>query len=214
MYLLAELINDYNVTHMLALPSLYQILLDFAASEDLYSLKTVIVAGESCPLSLVEDHYAILSGTKLYNEYGPTEGTVWSTVWEVPPDATKMSIGSAIPDMQVKIVDSRLNSVPISVRGEIFISGEGIAEGYHNRAALTEERFIDGSYRTGDLGRYLPDGTIEFLGRIDQQIKVSGYRIEMGEIESVLMQHDAVQEVVVLAIESKQIITSNPMTWQ
>ncbi len=206
----AQLINQYNVTHMLALPSLYQILLDFAASDDLYSLKTVIVAGEACSISLVQDHYAILSTTKLYNEYGPTEGTVWSTVWEIPPDATKMLIGHPVPNMQVQIVDANLNSVPIGVNGEILISGDGIADGYHNRPELTAERFIDGAYRTGDLGRYLPDGTIEFLGRIDHQVKISGYRIETGEIESVLMQYDVVQEAIVIPVQHQTKIPLSP----
>lgn len=203
----AQLIHTFEITHLLALPSLYQILLEFADSEQLSSLNTVMVAGEASLLPLVKQHYEALPNALLYNEYGPTEGTVWATVWQVPPSAEKMRIGKPIPNMQVYIVDEQMTQVPIGVVGELVIAGAGITQGYHNRPELTAERFIENPfgegklYKTGDLGRYLADGTIEFIGRKDHQVKISGYRIELGEIESVLKSHTEVQDAIVMIIE-------------
>ena len=205
----ARLIEGYQVTHMLALPSLYQILLEFAPAKRLQSLNTVIVAGEACPIPLVRDHYARLPGAQLYNEYGPTEGSVWCTVWPIPADAEAIRIGKPIPNMQVYLVDEQMQPVPLGVIGEILIGGEGIAQGYHQRPDLTAERFISSPfgpgrlYRTGDMGRWLPDGELLFLGRRDHQIKLSGYRIELSEIESVLQTHPALGEAVVMLDESR-----------
>jgi amino acid adenylation domain-containing protein len=205
---LATLIEQHHVTHTLMLPSLYQILLDFAAPARLTSLNTIMVAGEACPTSLVTRHYATLPHATLYNEYGPTEGTVWATAWQIPAQSARMLIGKAIPNMQTYILDPQQQPLPLGVAGELYIGGEGIAEGYHQRPQLTAERFIMNPfgagrlYRTGDLARYLADGNIEFLGRIDQQVKISGYRVELGEIESVLVQHPSVQESAVLVVEA------------
>lgn len=203
-----DLIRIYKITHLLALPSLYQVLLEFANPHDVRSVNTVIVAGEACPITLVEQHYQTLPDAELYNEYGPTEGTVWSTVWEIPDDATHMLIGKAIPNVQTYILDQHQQPVPIGIVGELYIGGAGVAQGYHNRPELTAERFIpnpfrpdDGRlYRTGDLARYLPDGSIAFLGRVDFQVKINGYRIELGEIETALASHEAVNEAVVIPI--------------
>ncbi len=204
---IAGLIEQHGITHMLALPSLYSILLDFGASQDLSSLKTVIVAGESCPISLVETHFEQLPTTRLYNEYGPTEGTVWATVSEITADTEKVDIGRAIPNMQTYIVDEQLRPVPIGMIGELVIGGIGITQGYHQRPELTAERFVQNPfgngrlYRTGDLARYLSDGHIEFLGRVDRQVKISGYRIEIGEIENALMAIKRVNDAVVVPHE-------------
>ncbi len=212
---LADLISEYDITHLLALPSLYGVLLDYADSAKIDSLNTVMVAGEACPIDLVQRHYTRLPNATLYNEYGPTEGTVWSTAWAIPPDAQKMLIGSAIPTMQTYILDGAQQPVPFGIAGELYIGGKGIAEGYHNRPALTAERFLanpfgDGRlYRTGDLARYLPDGTIEFLGRVDHQVKINGYRIELGEIEEALRRHSAVTEAAVLPMEDTALNSNN-----
>ncbi|MEL6150832.1 MAG: amino acid adenylation domain-containing protein [Chloroflexota bacterium] len=204
---IAVLIAQYGVTHMLLLPSLYQILLEFAEPAQLATLNTIMVAGETCPLTLPAQHYATVPGATLYNEYGPTEGTVWSTVWEIPPQPEKMLIGKAIPNMVTYILDAQLQPVPVGVVGELYIGGEGITQGYHNRPELTAERFLPdpfGSgtiYRTGDLARYRPDGNIEFLGRMDNQVKISGHRIELSEIENALLTHPQVSEAAVLVVE-------------
>lgn len=213
---IATFIREYSITHLLALPSLYQVLLEFSELQHLASLRTVIVAGEACTIALAKLHHQHLPDATLYNEYGPTEGTVWASFWQIPADADKILIGHPIPNMQIHIVDDKLQKVPIGVIGELLIGGDGLAQGYHNRPELTAERFIedpfgDGKlYRTGDLGRYLADGTIEFIGRKDFQVKISGYRIELGEIESALLSADVVQEAVVIPIT--QDTTSSPIT--
>ncbi len=207
--LLADLIADQQISHFLALPSLYNLILTYAKADRLSSLQAVIVAGEACPKPLVAQHYQQLPRTTLYNEYGPTEGTVWSTVYKIPADEprSQVPIGRPIPNMRAYILDSQQQPTPIGVPGELYIGGAGVAQGYLNRPALTAHRFIDHPlagqpplrlYRTGDLARFLPDGNIQFLGRVDHQVKIRGFRIEMGEIEAALRQHPAVQQAVVM----------------
>ena len=211
---LAEWIKRNQVSHTLALPSLYSLILAVGDSRDLKSLGTVIVAGEACPRDLVERHSRILPEASLYNEYGPTEGTVWSSVFDclMEPRHSVVPIGRPISNTRLYILDQHLKLVPVGVAGELYVSGEGLARGYLNRPELTAEKFIPNAfseesgtrlYRTGDLTRYLPDGNIEFLGRIDNQVKIRGYRIEMGEIESALSEHPAVCECVVLVREDE-----------
>lgn len=205
---LATIIARNQVSHTLMLPSLYSILLEFAQPDHLASLRGVIVAGEACPLELPARHYRLLPDCGLYNEYGPTEATVWSTVWQIPAQFTRMLIGRAIPNMQTYILDGERQPVPIGVVGELYLGGEGITQGYHKRPDLTAERFIANPfgegrlYRTGDLARYMADGTLEFLGRADQQVKINGYRIELGEVESILASYPGVQEAVVLTLQA------------
>jgi amino acid adenylation domain-containing protein len=148
---------------------------------------------------------------KFFNNYGPTENTVVTTSGQILPTASDSKfppIGRPIANTQVYILDHYLQLLPIGVYGEIYIGGLGLARGYLNRPDLTSERFIanpfvanERLYKTGDLGRYLPDGNIEFLGRIDHQVKIRGFRIELGEIETVLTQHPQVQQVVVIVRE-------------
>jgi amino acid adenylation domain-containing protein/non-ribosomal peptide synthase protein (TIGR01720 family) len=206
---LIELITQKQITHILSLPSLYNLLLEYAKPEQLTSLNTVIVAGESCPKTLVMHHLNLLSETSLFNEYGPTEGTVWSSAYkcEAPLLRTQVSIGYSIANTQIYILDSYLRPVPLGVTGELYISGDGLARGYLNHPHLTAEKFIPNPfndqpgtrlYKTGDLGRYLPDGNIEFLGRSDHQVKIRGFRIELGEIEAVLSQHPEVRSLAVI----------------
>ncbi|MFN7609998.1 MAG: amino acid adenylation domain-containing protein, partial [bacterium] len=154
---------------------------------------------------------AVLGDTIVLNGYGPTEATVYASAYAGPlqPLDRNIPIGRPIANTQIYLLDEDLNPVPVGVAGEIHIAGAGLARGYLNRPALTAEKFIanpygePGSrmYRTGDLGRYLPDGNIEFLGRIDHQVKIRGFRIELGEIENALLAHAQVREVVVLARE-------------
>ncbi|MDB9465838.1 non-ribosomal peptide synthetase [Dolichospermum circinale] len=148
---------------------------------------------------------------KFFNNYGPTENTVVTTSGQILPAASDSKfppIGRPIANTQVYILDPYLQPLPIGVYGEIYIGGLSLARGYLNRPDLTSERFIanpfvanERLYKTGDLGRYLPDGNIEFLGRIDHQVKIRGFRIELGEIETVLTQHPQVQQVVVIVRE-------------
>jgi amino acid adenylation domain-containing protein/non-ribosomal peptide synthase protein (TIGR01720 family) len=207
---LAELIHSQAISHTLCLPTLYNLLLRHAKSDLLASLQTVIVAGEVCPQELAQTHYRRLPHTHLYNEYGPTEGTVWSTVYEFPPkfNGIQAPIGKPIANTQAFILDAQLRPVPIGVTGELYISGHGLTQGYLNRPDLTAECFIDHTfengvdarlYRTGDLARYLPDGNIVFLERADHQVKIRGYRIEMTEIETCLQAHSAIQDAAVMA---------------
>jgi acyl carrier protein len=150
---------------------------------------------------------------RLIHVYGPTETTTfasWYWVKAVEANATTVPIGRPVANTEIYILDPHLNPVPTGVAGELHIGGDGLARGYLNRPELTEEKFIANPfstesgarlYKTGDLARYLPDGNIEFLGRIDNQVKIRGYRIELGEVEAVLAQHPAVQQAVVLARE-------------
>ncbi|MEM7349079.1 MAG: non-ribosomal peptide synthetase, partial [Chloroflexota bacterium] len=156
--------------------------------------------------------------TKLINEYGPTETVVGCCVYEMSAAeavAGAVPIGRPIANTQLYLLDSQLQPVPVGVVGELYIGGDSVSRGYFNRPGLTAEKFIpnpfdrdptsSGSrlYKTGDNARYLPDGNLEFLGRIDQQVKVRGYRIELGEIESVLSEHPNVQDMAVLAREDR-----------
>ncbi|MBD2448896.1 amino acid adenylation domain-containing protein [Nostoc sp. FACHB-152] len=211
---LIELIAQNQISHTLTLPSLYALLLEQAQPEKLASLRTVIVAGEPCPKILVMRHWELRPNTSLFNEYGPTEGTVWSTVYHCHRTeiGTQISIGRPIANTQIYLLDSHLHPVPLGVAGELYISGEGLAQGYLNRPDLTAQKFIPNPfsnqegvrlYKTGDLARYLPNGNIEFLGRIDQQVKIRGFRIELSEIEAVLSQHPQVRSLVVIAREDE-----------
>jgi amino acid adenylation domain-containing protein len=206
---LPALIARTRPTHLLGLPSLWSLLLEQAAQGELESLQTVIVAGESCPAELVRRHAARFGprSARLYNEYGPTEGTVWSTLFDTsrPFERAQVPIGRPIPGAANYVLTPERELAPLGVAGELWIGGPGVARGYLERPDLTAERFADDPfsggrmYRTGDRARFLPDGNLEFLGRLDHQVKVRGYRIELEEIEAVLATHPAVREAVVLA---------------
>lgn len=203
-----------NVSHLLCVPSLYDALLQHPERSRLSCLKIAIVAGESCPAGLVTRHRKALPQTLLFNEYGPTECAVWSSVHRLVPGAPIEGgppIGKPIANTQIHLLDSRLRPVPVGCAAEIYVGGAGVSRGYLWLPALTAERFIPDPfsaeagarmYRTGDMGRYLPDGVIEFLGRIDNQVKIRGFRIELEEIESVLKQHPEVRNAVVMVIHS------------
>jgi len=177
------------------------------------SVRHLLFGGEAVDPRWVKE---VLKGSppeRLLHVYGPTESTTftsWYLVQDVPEGAATIPIGRPISNTQIYLLDRYLNPVPIGVRGELHIGGDGLARGYLNRPELTAERFIPDPfsaepgarlYKTGDLARYLPDGNIEFLGRLDQQVKVRGHRIELGEIEAVLGLHAGVREAVVVARE-------------
>lgn len=185
---LRRLILDHPITLMQATPATWRMLLDTDWRQDDVRMKG-LCGGETLPQDLVRD----LSGclTELWNMYGPTETTVWSTCQPLRVTDRLISIGKPINNTQVHILDRTRNTLPLSCPGELYIGGLGLATGYHKRPELTAEKYIDHPahgrlYATGDLARWSPDGTLQHLGRIDDQVKVRGYRIELGDIESAL----------------------------
>ncbi len=173
------------------------------------SVITVNLAGEPLAQSLVDQLYERHSIRRVFDLYGPTETTTYSA-FTLRERGGKATIGRPISNTKIYILDPRMQPMPIGVPGELHIGGLGLARGYHNRPGLTLEKFIPDPfstepgarlYKTGDLARYLPDGAIEYLGRLDHQVKIRGFRIELGEIESVFATHPAVREAVVLARE-------------
>ncbi|MEH2366202.1 amino acid adenylation domain-containing protein [Nostoc sp.] len=199
---LMQLLQEQSITHVTLPPTALTTL----PKEELPNLQTLIVAGEACNPKLMAEWS---KGRRFFNAYGPTESTVCATVAEYTGD-TQLTIGRAIANTQIYILDQYQQPVPIGTPGELYIGGDGLARGYLNRPELTKEKFIPHPfeeakgrrlYKTGDLARFLPDGNIEFLGRIDHQVKIRGFRIELGEIEALLSQHPNVQQVVVITRE-------------
>lgn len=201
-----------KISHLLCIPSLYSLLLEQIQNNLDIHLKTAIVAGEKCDEQLVTQHQNFLPGTDLFNEYGPTEATVWSSVKHLYNSLEKkinnVCIGRPIPNAALYILDSALQLVPMGVEGELYIAGPNVSDGYLNHKKLTEEKFIQNPfntdieymkiYKTGDRVKYLANGDIQFLGRVDEQVKIRGYRIELGEIEFVLNEHQDIKQAIVL----------------
>jgi amino acid adenylation domain-containing protein len=199
---LEKYIVENKVSHIHTVPAY----LNELVIEDKRYLKRIIAGGDLCPPYLAErwrEHCAF------YNEYGPTETTVTSVEYKAElRDGYNnfVPIGKPVANTHIYILDEEQQPVPYGALGELYIGGDGVARGYLNRPELTAERFISNPfelgqrmYRTGDLGRWLPDGNIEYLGRIDDQVKIRGYRIELGEIASVLQKHEQVKDAVVTA---------------
>jgi amino acid adenylation domain-containing protein len=202
---LAALLTRSGATVMQATPATWRLLLA-AGWQGSPQLK-ILCGGEAFPQDLAAQ--LLLRAGSVWNMYGPTETTIWSTLARLQ-SAEHISIGHPIANTEIYILDEHLHLAPIGVPGELYIGGDGLARGYLNRPELTEERFIPHPfktepgariYRTGDLARYRPDGQIEHLGRVDFQVKIRGFRIELGEIEATLVQHPAVRQAVVLARE-------------
>lgn len=211
-----EFVRHGRITHLLALPSLYRPVLLHAGSDGLESLRTVIVAGEACPADLLTEHFRYLPETLLFNEYGPTEASVWCTAHQATPTLQSRSvpIGKPISSADVHILDAQMRPVSPTETGEIYIGGSQVARGYLDRPDITAERFVPDAfskilgarlYRTGDIGRHSTDGSIEFLGRADQQVKIRGYRIELGEIEAALREHPEIREAAVAARKDRLV---------
>jgi amino acid adenylation domain-containing protein len=203
---LIRLIQEKGITHLGIVPSALRML----PVEELPSLQALILGGEAVPADLVA-RWA--PGYRVFNGYGPAEAAINTTLYECIDDGQAPPIGRPMANYQVYLLDSSLQPVPVGISGELCIGGLGLARGYLNQTSLTAEKFIPdpfGSeqgarlYRSGDLARYRPDGNIEFLGRIDHQVKIRGSRVELGEIEVVLRQHPAVREAVVVTTETAQ----------
>ena len=202
---LLALLNSCKATFLQPTPVTWQMLLD-AGWPGSPQLK-MICTGEPLPRELAAR--LLPKGASLWNLYGPTETTIWSTGCQVTSSDVPISIGKPLANTQTYILDPHLQPVPVGTPGELYLGGDGLARGYLNRPELTAEKFVpnpfvavDGSarlYRTGDLARWWPDGTIECLGRIDHQVKLRGFRIELGEIEAVLDSHPAVSKSTVIA---------------
>jgi surfactin family lipopeptide synthetase A len=205
-------ILEQQITTVHFVPSMFQIIVREPELETCRSLRRVMCSGEALPLDMQKRFWTRLA-TGIHNLYGPTEAAIEVTYWDCTAQSPYpfVPIGRPIANTQIYLLDAALQPVPIGEPGELCIGGIGLARGYFNRPDLTAERFVPHPfssqpgarlYRTGDLARYLPDGNIEFLGRLDFQVKVRGFRIELGEIEAALRQHPVIRDAVVVAQES------------
>ncbi|MDZ7969593.1 MAG: non-ribosomal peptide synthetase [Nostoc sp. DedSLP03] len=207
---LGQIIQQYQVTTLWLTAGLFHLIVD-EKIDALKSLRQLLAGGDVLSVPHVQKFLQTVENCQLINGYGPTENTTFTCCHPITaplqPDVS-IPIGRPIANTQVYILDKNLQSVAIGEAGELYIGGDGLARGYLNRPDLTAEKFIFHSfdsnlatrlYKTGDLARYLPDGNIEFLGRIDNQVKIRGFRIELGEIEREIAQHPDVREIVVLA---------------
>ncbi|MEM6403576.1 MAG: amino acid adenylation domain-containing protein, partial [Cyanobacteria bacterium P01_D01_bin.116] len=215
---LTQSIEENQVTIMQATPATWRLLLA-AGWKGNQHLK-ILCGGEALDINISEE--LLKSSKEVWNLYGPTEATIWSSVakcrdvkFNVSQNFnTIVQIGKPINNTQFYVLDNDLQQVPIGVPGELYIGGAGLAKGYLNKPELTTEKFINNPlssstpsspskiYKTGDLVKYLPDGNLEYLGRIDYQVKLRGFRIELGEIESILMQHPQVEQAVVMLFKN------------
>jgi natural product biosynthesis luciferase-like monooxygenase protein/amino acid adenylation domain-containing protein len=204
---LPEQIHRHGVTHMQCTPSMAAMLAAGEAERAaLKTLRKLFVGGEALPDALADDLAGLVP--EVHNMYGPTETTIWSATHRVAGGEAPVPIGTPIANTDLHVLDVQQNPVPVGVAGELYIGGEGVVRGYHNRAELTAERFVmvpgisrGRLYRTGDRVRYGADGALRFMGRLDNQVKLRGHRIELGEIESLLAKHPAVQEAVAVVRE-------------
>jgi amino acid adenylation domain-containing protein len=201
---LSALLERAQATVMQATPTTWRMLIDSGWPGR--SGMKALCGGEALPVALADR--LVGAGLELWNMYGPTETTIWSTCARIETQGETLTIGRPIANTTLYILDQSMEPVPVGIAGELWIGGDGLARGYRGRPDLTDERFVAHPfdqtpeariYRTGDLARYRSDGTVEFLGRIDHQVKVRGFRIELGEIETVLARHPQVVDAVVVA---------------
>ncbi|MCP4108164.1 MAG: AMP-binding protein, partial [Desulfobacteraceae bacterium] len=207
---LSNIISVKNVSVFFVTTALFNILME-SNPESLLNIRKILFGGEQCSPEHIKKGFERLGDNKIIHMYGPTESTVYTTYFKINQmnrNIFTYPIGAPISNTAIFILDKEFNPVPIGFCGELCISGSGLARGYLNNSVLTNEKFIDnpfmtgeGMYRTGDLARWLPDGNIEFLGRIDSQVKIRGFRIEPGEIENTLIQYEDIDSAVVLAKE-------------
>ncbi|WP_411384849.1 amino acid adenylation domain-containing protein [Pseudomonas sp. MPB03] len=207
---LMDIMASAGITLLHFVPSMLQVFLDQVEPRRLSALQKVLCSGEALPHALQTRFFECLPRVQLHNLYGPTEAAIDVTAWHCRPDVHDgiVPIGRPIANIQMHVLDGNLHQLPPGVAGELHIGGIGVARGYLNRPELTAERFIHDPfrsepqarlYKTGDLGRWLPDGSLEYLGRNDFQVKIRGLRIELGEIEAHLLACEGVKDVVVIA---------------
>ncbi|ACL76719.1 non-ribosomal peptide synthetase [Ruminiclostridium cellulolyticum] len=204
-----EHIVGKKITHFICVPTLYTAIQDYLSGNDMESLKVVTLAGEKVPAKLATKSLQKREDLELVNEYGPTENSVASTVFRNLQKAENILIGRPIANTRVYILNKYNQPMPIGVTGEICLSGDGVARGYLNRPELTQQKFVPDPfeqgkvmYKTGDSGKWLPDGNIEYIGRIDHQVKIRGFRIELGEIEARLIKHSSIKQAAVIDKEN------------
>ena len=214
---LANYFASHSIDCLKIVPSHLMALLASSTPESPIPRKRLILGGEASHWSLIDKIESLKPDCRVFNHYGPTETTVGVATYNVsraerPPSAATVPIGKPISNIQAYILDSDLTAVPIGVAGELYFGGEGVTRGYLNRPELTADRFIPDPltahpgarmYRTGDLGRYLPDGNIEFLGRVDHQVKYHGFRVELAEIVAALNRHPKIRNSVVRITRDK-----------
>ncbi|MEX5528336.1 syringomycin E biosynthesis non-ribosomal peptide synthetase SyrE, partial [Pseudomonas syringae] len=209
---LAQVMSDAGITLLHFVPSMLDVFLEHRSTRDFPQLRRVLCSGEALPRALQRRFEQQLKGVELHNLYGPTEAAIDVTVWECRPTdpGESVPIGRPIANIQMHVLDALGQLQPLGVAGELHIGGIGVARGYLNQPQLSAERFIADPfsedpqarlYKTGDVGRWLANGALEYLGRNDFQVKIRGLRIEIGEIEATLAKHPAVHEAVVTARE-------------
>jgi amino acid adenylation domain-containing protein/non-ribosomal peptide synthase protein (TIGR01720 family) len=213
---LADYLHDHPLDCLKIAPPHLDSLLNHSRAAQLLPQQRLILGGDVCRWELIAKIRAIAPQCQIFNHYGPTEATIGTTVYPISdqlPTSETVPIGYPLDGAQVYILNSSLQPVPIALPGELYIGGSNVARGYLNREELTQENFIVNPfladpgnncgrlYKTGDLARFLEDGAIEFLGRSDHQVKIRGFRVELGEIETALVQHPQVRETVVVARE-------------
>jgi amino acid adenylation domain-containing protein len=204
----ADLLATYIIENKIDIATLPPSYLRKIEVDQIRGMQKLITAGEAAPLEKINEY--LKYGT-YFNAYGPTETSICGTIFKLEKGAEvahkSLPIGQPIPNVQILVLDEMNELLPMDLIGEICIGGDGLAKGYLNQEELTQEKFIQHPfdsakrlYKTGDLGRWLPDGNIEFVGRKDDQVKIRGYRIELGEIEQALLSNQAIQQAVVLAL--------------
>lgn len=206
----AGLIQHHQVTHLQCTPSMAGMLIaDHSTRAMMGQIRSLMVGGEAFTEALATQLQQVVSG-QIHNMYGPTETTIWSATYTLTGVDGVVPIGRAIANTELYVLDRNQQPLPIGVPGELLIGGKGVTRGYMNRPELTQQRFVPNPfstdptarlYRTGDLVRYRIEGDLEFLGRIDFQVKVRGYRIELGEIETILSRHESIRETVIVVRE-------------
>ncbi|MGA9379142.1 MAG: amino acid adenylation domain-containing protein, partial [Phormidium sp.] len=204
---LVDFLIQNQITHGFLSPSALSVL----PEANLPDLQSLTVGGEACPAELSSGRW--VQGRRFYNCYGPTEATVNVAIAPIQPNSKKLPIGKPLSNIRIYILDAQNQPLPLGIPGELCIAGVGLARGYLNRPELTAEKFIEIElfgkteriYKTGDLARWLPDGNLEYLGRIDHQVKIRGFRIELSEIEASLIKHPKIQETVVIVREENDL---------
>lgn len=211
--MMREIIDTHKPNNMLVVPSFYNVLLNELADK-LNNFKHIIVAGEGFSSELVEKHYRLLPNVELYNEYGPTENSVCSTYYKFDGKNSDVYIGTPISNCKCYVLNENLKLQPFNVRGELYVSGPGVSDGYIGREDLNKVRFIKNPfddnynmYKTGDIVKINKDGNMTFLERADYQVKYNGYRINLGEIESTISKHLKIPNVIALLKHSQNQAT-------